>query len=520
MVRSLLDTEVTYREERTLDANDTNFDASLYEAEIYGLEIVVALGQAKHEFEENDIVYYPIYLISQAMSKFHAKIGVYEVSVSDAAINMDEEGEPDIQLLGEPLIFSFVTEVYLSRSKALILDKSKMDVPDEQDEEDAPDVPDVPDVPEAPDVPDVPDAPEAPDAPEEPKEMDEQEVVRHVDAAFASYGDELSEITRKDFKNRLYEVSGKTKSDFKKWKDFIKNYMINVIDEKTKDKEEEEDEKDEDAEDSVTGSVSSNKETTANKVYIREPVPTDGWCSMHAVDQFLKHVGVFDDIPGTNEVPLSLRELALPDNKYVTPPVQNWMEQFRTDQKLWNADFGDGNHSSPDAACEYIRMKTRDNYECLRNVFTIGKNTLPKEVRDNTRFTTEEVKNIINTNNQMILFRENPNTTTSMETDRMTEDQQVVIFINTGNHWEIIYSPSIPKVFIESPRPSPSASPEAVKVGSRVTWKTNGKVFEGEVVKITPKSYKICCKPNKTREEAKSLYMIAKENAKLNKNTL
>jgi hypothetical protein len=212
--------------------------------------------------------------------------------------------------------------------------------------------------------------------------------------------------------------------------------------------------------------------------------------------------------------------LALPDNKYVAPPVQNWMEQFRKDQKLWNADFGDGNHSSPDAACEYIRMKTRDNYECWRNVFTIGKNTLPKEVRDNMRFTTEEVKNIVNTNNQMILFRENPNATTSMETDRMTEDQQVVIFINTGNHWEIIYSPSIPKVFIESPRPSPSATPEVVKVGSRVTWKTNGKVFEGEVVKITPKSYKICCKPNKTREEAKSLYMIAKENAKLKKNTL
>ena len=253
--------------------------------------------------------------------------------------------------------------------------------------------------------------------------------------------------------------------------------------------------------------------------FIKASVPPDGWCSMHAVDQFLKYVGVFDEIPGNNEVPKTLKALALPGNKYTTTPaMQEWMEKFRKDQTLWSADYGDGVNSTPDAACEYIKSKTRDNYECLKNVFSMKLDNLPASVKGKQRFTVDEVKEIINTDAQMVLFRENMNTISAEETDRMVEQLQVVIFVNTGNHWEIIYSPEIPKVFFETPRPENPPTPEKIEVGSRVTWTKNGKTFNGEVVKVTPKSYKICCKPNKTQSDANSLYMISKGETKLDKN--
>ena len=118
----------------------------------------------------------------------------------------------------------------------------------------------------------------------------------------------------------------------------------------------------------------------------------------------------------------------------------------------------------------------------------------------------------------MVLFRTDSGATTAEETDRMVEQLQVVIFVNTGNHWEIIYSPEIQKVFFETPRPENPPTPEKIEVGSRVTWTKNGKTFNGEVVKVTPKSYKICCKPNKTKTDANSLYMISKGEAKMEKN--
>ena len=486
MVRSQLDNEVNYREDRTLFEEDLNYETFLYEAELHNTNILIALGQAKHEYNENDIVYYPIYLVTKDTKKIHAKIGVYEVSVSDAAVNVDEDGEPDVSLLDEPLIFSFVTQSYLKKSipktvdskHSVVSNRSNVSIQKSDSKSGS------------------------------ETEMNKEEVIEYVDKVISMYGDSILEINMKDFRNKMYEVSGKTKSDFRKWKAFVKDYVHDFVRQKEKEMEK----NDEQQEDEIITTAPVPK-------YIREPVPSDGWCSMHAVDQFLKHVGVFNEIPGNNEVPLSLKELAVPDNIFVSSSVQKWMEKFLENQKLWNADFGDGNHSTPDAACEYIKMKTRDNYECLRNVFTMGKDTLPQNLRNNSEFTVEEVKNIINTNSQMLLIRENPDATSKEETDKYAEDQQLVIFINTGNHWEIIYSPDIPKAFFETaiPTSTKSPSPQVVKIGSKVKWTKNGKIFEGEIVKITPKSYKICCKPNKTREEANSLYMIPKGNVSLNK---
>ena len=475
MVRSLINKDVEYREARTLQNEDQNYETSLYEAEIYNTRIIIALGQAKQDFSSEEIVYYPIYLINTNIRNIHTKIGVYEVTESDAAINIDEDGEPDIDLLGDPLLFTFVTKSFIAKHQAS-LNVEQMIVVDGAEKDGA--------------EKDV-----AVEFDESAAKKLVEDTIPYIDVS-SSWG---------DFKKKMYAISGKPKNEYKKMHAFMREYLRQRLQE---DKNE------------TPDSVSPpNPDKSSSTKFIRAPVPSDGWCSMHAVDQFLKYVGVFDEIPGNNEVPISLKALALPGNKYITTPaIQEWMEKFRKDQTLWSADYGDGVHSTPDAACEYIQAKTRDNYECLRNVFSMALDNLPSSVKGKQKYTIEEIKEIINTDENMVLFRTDPGATTAEETDRMVEQLQVVIFVNTGNHWEIIYSPEIQKVFFETPRPENPPTPEKIEVGSRVTWTKNGKTFNGEVVKVTPKSYKICCKPNKTKTDANSLYMISKGEAKMEKN--
>ena len=86
----------------------------------------------------------------------------------------------------------------------------------------------------------------------------------------------------------------------------------------------------------------------------------------------------------------------------------------------------------------------------------------------------------------------------------------MVIFINTGNHWEIIYSPDIPQINKELPV-EPVVEPvikSDIKIGSNVKWTEKGTELTGIVEKITKTSYKICCKPGKNSGDASSQYMI------------
>lgn len=48
MVNSILNSEINYPEIKKLDSDDTDYDASLYETTILGVDVIIALGQAKY----------------------------------------------------------------------------------------------------------------------------------------------------------------------------------------------------------------------------------------------------------------------------------------------------------------------------------------------------------------------------------------------------------------------------------------------------------------------------------------
>ena len=133
MVRSILDEAINYPELRKLDDDDREFDASVYESFILGRDVLIALGQPKYSFIENSIVYYPVYLVKDGKVKL--QIGVYEVLADRVPNIMDEDGDVELGLLDEPLLYSFVTE-NLIESAASSSDSPRKDESGSEDGDD------------------------------------------------------------------------------------------------------------------------------------------------------------------------------------------------------------------------------------------------------------------------------------------------------------------------------------------------------------------------------------------------
>jgi predicted NAD-dependent protein-ADP-ribosyltransferase YbiA (DUF1768 family) len=106
MVKSKLDTTLTYKESRERDPADIDFDANLYETELYDKSnVVFALGPPKYTFIDNNIVYYSIYLVENDAIKMN--IGVYEILAEQQESIVDADGDIDLNKFDKPLLFAF-----------------------------------------------------------------------------------------------------------------------------------------------------------------------------------------------------------------------------------------------------------------------------------------------------------------------------------------------------------------------------------------------------------------------------
>jgi len=114
MVKSILgkDRNINYPEIKALDPGDNNFDATQYEVNILGKDIIIALGQSKYTFIENDIIYFPIYFIKDNVVS--CQIGVYEIVANELTNILDEEGDVILEQIDNPLLYSYVTNELFS----------------------------------------------------------------------------------------------------------------------------------------------------------------------------------------------------------------------------------------------------------------------------------------------------------------------------------------------------------------------------------------------------------------------
>ena len=127
MVQSIIVPGVNYPEKRKLDPDDVDLDAAVYEMTIQGKRVEVAVGQAKMTFIDQNVVYFPVYLIRG--DKVVLQLGVFEIFSNKQMDVVDADGDADVSLLGEPLLYSYVTEADLG---ADVEDHVEVDKPVEE----------------------------------------------------------------------------------------------------------------------------------------------------------------------------------------------------------------------------------------------------------------------------------------------------------------------------------------------------------------------------------------------------
>ncbi len=91
MVKSILDPNINYPEIKTLDLDDIDYDATQYEYNILGTDIIIALGQSKYTFIDQGIIFYPIYLIKN--DRVYKQIGVFEILQSQLPNVIDDDDD-------------------------------------------------------------------------------------------------------------------------------------------------------------------------------------------------------------------------------------------------------------------------------------------------------------------------------------------------------------------------------------------------------------------------------------------
>lgn len=107
MVQSQLNPSINFPEIRYVDKGDLGFKAPIYSLNLYKKPIIIALGQLNTNFQESsNLVYFPIYLIGN--KKVVLQIGVYEFLSSNLSNVLDKTGDLDLELAGNPLIYSFI----------------------------------------------------------------------------------------------------------------------------------------------------------------------------------------------------------------------------------------------------------------------------------------------------------------------------------------------------------------------------------------------------------------------------
>ena len=139
MVLSKIDGDVSYPELKSVDSGDLKMEANLYQLEIKGIDVIIAVGNSKNTYEDKNILYFPIYLV-----KYNNKviqIGLYEIRASDYLSYLDNYNNLDIENMGEPLIYSFASKEFLNKMRLEPdvplhrIDKEEGEITETEDEE-------------------------------------------------------------------------------------------------------------------------------------------------------------------------------------------------------------------------------------------------------------------------------------------------------------------------------------------------------------------------------------------------
>lgn len=136
MVVSKIDPSIEYIEDKQISNNDIDTEVSMYEIDLFDINVIIALGEINHEYKKYNVSYSPVYIVINEFEIY--KIGLYEFLSSEYTNKLDEDGELDISIIEGPLLYSFVNHEYIKKimkDKKLMEDDEDVDGEDKQSEE-------------------------------------------------------------------------------------------------------------------------------------------------------------------------------------------------------------------------------------------------------------------------------------------------------------------------------------------------------------------------------------------------
>jgi hypothetical protein len=132
MVKSKIDSNINYTEYKQIDPDDKNYESSMYETILLGVNVIIALGKPKHTFLSKNIEYFPIYLIKD--NKVELQIGIYEALASEINDMLDDDGDIDLNKFNPPLLFAYIVK-NPSLMGDVNIEKLKYNIEEDSDEE-------------------------------------------------------------------------------------------------------------------------------------------------------------------------------------------------------------------------------------------------------------------------------------------------------------------------------------------------------------------------------------------------
>lgn len=135
MVLSKLNKEVSYPEFKKVEPADVNLESNLYQIQIFGLDVIVAVGNAKTTFASKNITYFPVYLVKHNNKVI--QIGVYEV-LSDELMNVIDNNTIDVEKMDDPLIYTFASKEMITNLRLIppsVIEEQKKQEQKQKEEE-------------------------------------------------------------------------------------------------------------------------------------------------------------------------------------------------------------------------------------------------------------------------------------------------------------------------------------------------------------------------------------------------
>jgi ribA/ribD-fused uncharacterized protein len=112
MVVSRLDSSVNYNETMKVEDSDKNSSKEIYQIEIFGVDVLITIGEPINKFFKKNIIYFPIYLLKN--NRKVLQIGVYELNKKKISYNiLDDDNLLNFISEISPLLYSFVDRDFI-----------------------------------------------------------------------------------------------------------------------------------------------------------------------------------------------------------------------------------------------------------------------------------------------------------------------------------------------------------------------------------------------------------------------